>query len=72
MAGFSFDSTLGAASIGFSVSCVVFGVLSTQVFTYFQRYPSDRPAYKILVRFAFFAVACSATQQYAIKVIGLW
>ncbi|KAF9465362.1 hypothetical protein BDZ94DRAFT_394202 [Collybia nuda] len=47
--GLSFDSTLGAASIGFSVSCVVFGVLSTQAFTYFQKYPSDRPAYKVLV-----------------------
>lgn len=46
---FTADSTLGAASIGFSVSCVVFGVLTTQVYTYFRRYPSDRVAYKLLV-----------------------
>ncbi|KAF8158032.1 hypothetical protein B0H34DRAFT_707244 [Crassisporium funariophilum] len=46
-----FDDTLGAASIGFSVSCVVFGVFTTQVFVYFQRYPLDRPAYKFLVAF---------------------
>ncbi|TFK34807.1 hypothetical protein BDQ12DRAFT_656505 [Crucibulum laeve] len=45
----TFDETLGAASIGFSISCVVFGVLTTQVFVYFQRYHADRPMYKILV-----------------------
>jgi len=44
-----FDDTLGATAIGFAVSCVVFGVFTTQVFVYFQRYHSDRPAYKVLV-----------------------
>ncbi|KAF9561798.1 hypothetical protein CPC08DRAFT_761878 [Agrocybe pediades] len=42
-------STLGAASIGFYVSCVVFGVFTTQIFVYFRRFPSDRLAYKVLV-----------------------
>ncbi|GLB45095.1 hypothetical protein LshimejAT787_1901730 [Lyophyllum shimeji] len=43
------DSTLGAVAIGLSVSCVVFGVLSTQVFLYYRRYPADRLFYKLLV-----------------------
>jgi len=42
-------STLGAVSVGFFASSVVFGVLTWQVFTYFRRYPSDKPAYKVLV-----------------------
>ncbi|PPQ64158.1 hypothetical protein CVT24_008793 [Panaeolus cyanescens] len=45
----SIPDTLGAASIGFSVSCVVFGVLTMQAFTYYQRYPEDKWPYKILV-----------------------
>ncbi|KAK7058178.1 hypothetical protein R3P38DRAFT_2681271 [Favolaschia claudopus] len=43
------DDTLGAALIGFAFSCVVFGVNTNQCFTYFQRYPGDRLAYKIIV-----------------------
>lgn len=43
------DSTLGAASVGFFISSVVFGVLTSQAFTYFRRYPLDKPAYKVLV-----------------------
>jgi len=43
------DSTLGAASIGFFVSSVIFGLVTSQVYTYFRRYPSDKPGYKILV-----------------------
>jgi len=45
----SIDATLGAAFIGFGVSCIVFGVLTTQVFIFYQRYPLDRIAYKLLV-----------------------
>ncbi|KAF5377942.1 hypothetical protein D9615_006750 [Tricholomella constricta] len=45
----SLHSTLGAASVGLSVSCIVFGILTTQVFLYFRRYPADRPFYKIIV-----------------------
>ncbi|KAJ6528098.1 hypothetical protein B0H19DRAFT_538383 [Mycena capillaripes] len=46
---FPVDDTLGAALIGFAFSCVVFGVNTNQVFTYFQRYPSDKLAYKLIV-----------------------
>ncbi|KIM43035.1 hypothetical protein M413DRAFT_69508 [Hebeloma cylindrosporum] len=49
MVSLSIQNTLGVASIGFSVSCAVFGILSTQVFVYFQRYPADRAIYKVLV-----------------------
>lgn len=50
MQSMSFHGTLGAASIGFYFSCVVFGVLTTQVVVYFQRFPNDRLVYKALVR----------------------
>ncbi|KAJ7699609.1 hypothetical protein B0H17DRAFT_1196228 [Mycena rosella] len=46
---FTFDNTLGASVIGFAASCVVFGVLMTQVWTYFRRYNSDSVLYKLLV-----------------------
>ncbi|KAJ7921129.1 hypothetical protein B0H13DRAFT_2656178 [Mycena leptocephala] len=46
---FTLDNTLGAAVIGFAASCVVFGILLTQVWTYFSRYNSDSALYKILV-----------------------
>ncbi|KAF8968903.1 hypothetical protein BDZ97DRAFT_297656 [Flammula alnicola] len=45
------DDTLGAASIGFYVSCVIFGVFTTQVYVFFQRFPQDKIAYKLLVAF---------------------
>ncbi|KAJ6542185.1 hypothetical protein DFH09DRAFT_46786 [Mycena vulgaris] len=48
-AQFTVDNTLGAIVVGFAASCVVFGVLLTQVWTYFGRYNSDSAAYKILV-----------------------
>ncbi|KAJ6536208.1 hypothetical protein B0H19DRAFT_1317831 [Mycena capillaripes] len=46
---FTLDNTLGAAVVGFAVSCVVFGILLTQAWTYFSRYNSDAALYKILV-----------------------
>ncbi|KAJ7699610.1 hypothetical protein B0H17DRAFT_1049034 [Mycena rosella] len=46
---FAVDDTLGAAFIGFAVSCVALGVNTNQVFTYFGRYPGDRLAYKLMV-----------------------
>ncbi|KAJ7123250.1 hypothetical protein C8R43DRAFT_1031968 [Mycena crocata] len=46
---FNPNDTLGAALIGFAFSCVVFGVNTNQVVTYFQRYPEDKLAYKFLV-----------------------
>jgi len=45
------DNTLGAAFIGFTLSCMVFGVLTTQVYTYFRLFPQDRVIHKFLVIF---------------------
>ncbi|KAF8349581.1 hypothetical protein F5887DRAFT_501924 [Amanita rubescens] len=47
--GGAFDSTLGPLFVGFSLSCVIFGVLSMQAYTYFRRFPNDVHAYKTLV-----------------------
>ncbi|KAJ7185896.1 hypothetical protein C8R46DRAFT_1061995 [Mycena filopes] len=46
---FTLDNTLGAVVVGFAVSCCVFGILLTQVFTYFSRYNSDSRGWKMLV-----------------------
>ncbi|KAJ7722447.1 hypothetical protein DFH07DRAFT_856978 [Mycena maculata] len=46
---FSVDDTLGAAMIGFAFSCVIFGVNTNQVVTYFHRYPEGKVVYKFLV-----------------------
>ncbi|KZT11962.1 uncharacterized protein LAESUDRAFT_160431 [Laetiporus sulphureus 93-53] len=43
------NATFGAALIGFGASCILLGVLSTQMYTYFRRYPQDRLFYKCLV-----------------------
>ncbi|KAA1474698.1 hypothetical protein DENSPDRAFT_343194 [Dentipellis sp. KUC8613] len=48
-AGPSIDNTIGAAFIGWGISGLVFGILSIQCYTYFQRYPNDSIAYKTLV-----------------------
>lgn len=48
--GVDFNSTLGPLLVGFGFSCVIFGILSMQAFTYFQRFPNDLHAYKALVR----------------------
>ncbi|PBK97182.1 hypothetical protein ARMGADRAFT_626441 [Armillaria gallica] len=47
--GLNINNTLGAVLIGFAVACCVYGILVTQVFRYFSRYPFDRPVYKGLV-----------------------
>lgn len=47
--GLSVDSTLGAVFVGFSVACIVFGIVLTQTFFYFRNYPGDRPHFKIAV-----------------------
>lgn len=44
-----YDETIGAAFIGFAVACVLFGVLSLQIYEYFQRYTYDRVVYKFFV-----------------------
>ncbi|KAG7085326.1 hypothetical protein E1B28_002893 [Marasmius oreades] len=43
------DNTLGAVLVGFAVSCCIYGILFSQVFTYFSNYPEDRVVYKFLV-----------------------
>jgi len=43
------DSTLGALFIGFAVSCGIYGILVSQIFSYFRNYPGDRPLFKYLV-----------------------
>ena len=48
--GVNLDSTLGPLFVGFSFSCIIFGFLSMQAFTYYQRFPNDLHAYKTLVR----------------------
>lgn len=45
----SIHETLGAAFIGFSLSCASFGILSIQTFSYYRTYHQDRAAYKWLV-----------------------
>ncbi|KAN0074729.1 hypothetical protein V8E55_011778 [Tylopilus felleus] len=45
----SFDNTLGALFIGFSVSTMVYGVFLVQVYHYYHRYPSDKAGYKVIV-----------------------
>jgi len=47
--GLTIDSTLGALTVGFAIACCVYGVLATQVFSYFSRYPQDRPHFKLTV-----------------------
>jgi len=47
--GVDFNSTLGPLFVGFSLSCVIFGILSMQAYTYFRRFPNDVHAYKTLV-----------------------
>jgi len=42
------ENTLGAAFVGFAFSCVVYGIMTVQVYTYFRRYPNDRRIYKFL------------------------
>ncbi|KAH8108687.1 hypothetical protein DFH11DRAFT_1731689 [Phellopilus nigrolimitatus] len=49
MSKLHFDDTIGAAFVGFSVAAVLYGVLSIQIHTYFQRYTLDRPVYKFFV-----------------------
>ncbi|KAH9891742.1 hypothetical protein C8Q73DRAFT_650522 [Cubamyces lactineus] len=49
---FNKDNTFGAAFAGFAASSICLGVLSTQAYTYFKRYPLDKQFYKYLVRVA--------------------
>ncbi|KAJ7483349.1 hypothetical protein FB451DRAFT_104812 [Mycena latifolia] len=52
--GFDVDSTLGALLIGVLVSYVLFGVTTTQVYIYQNRFPKDSRKMKVLVAFVWF------------------
>jgi len=43
------NHTLGAVFIGFAFACVLYGILITQVFHYFRRYPLDKLVFKLTV-----------------------
>jgi len=47
--GLTVDSTLGAIFVGFAVACCVYGILLTQIFSYFWRYPLDKLHFKAFV-----------------------
>ncbi|KAF9258572.1 hypothetical protein L218DRAFT_1080363 [Marasmius fiardii PR-910] len=47
--GVTIDNTLGAVLVGFAFACCIYGILFSQVFSYFSNYPSDRLVYKFLV-----------------------
>ncbi|KAF8551281.1 hypothetical protein OG21DRAFT_1524560 [Imleria badia] len=44
----SFDNTLGALFVGFSMSTVLYGMFLLQVHNYYRRYPSDKAGYKAI------------------------
>ncbi|KAG9311251.1 hypothetical protein JVU11DRAFT_8335 [Chiua virens] len=46
---FNVDNTLGALLIGGLFAAAFWGITSVQAYIYFQRYPDDRPALKIIV-----------------------
>jgi hypothetical protein len=43
-------TSLGALQIGIFVSHVLFGVMTTQTYIYYTRFPEDSPKLKALVR----------------------
>ncbi|KAF7328892.1 hypothetical protein MVEN_02518900 [Mycena venus] len=52
-AAVSFDAngTIGAYQIGVLISCVLLGVMTTQTYIYYSRFPEDPPILKVLVAF---------------------
>jgi len=46
-------STLGAVFIGFAAACVIFGILTAQMFSYYRNYPGDKLLFKLLVCWLF-------------------
>jgi len=43
------DNTLGALFVGFASACCIYGILVSQIYTYFVNYPLDKPIYKAVV-----------------------
>jgi hypothetical protein len=46
----SIDSSLGAVFVGFALACCVYGILVSQIFSYFRNYPGDKTLFKLTVR----------------------
>ncbi|KAJ7161753.1 hypothetical protein C8R46DRAFT_1284171 [Mycena filopes] len=68
---FDVDDTLGAAFIGFAFSCVVFSVNTNQVVTYFQRYPQDKWAYKLIVSALPLVAPLTSSRQQRAHILGV-
>ncbi|KAF8158031.1 hypothetical protein B0H34DRAFT_707237 [Crassisporium funariophilum] len=49
MAPLSVHGTLGAVFLGFAFACGVYGILLSQMFSYFRNYPGDKTLFKLLV-----------------------
>ncbi|KAJ7734758.1 hypothetical protein DFH07DRAFT_967473 [Mycena maculata] len=45
----AFDTTLGAVSVGYTLAWGLYGVMSMQTFSYFQKFPKDNIWLKLLV-----------------------
>ncbi|KAJ7114070.1 hypothetical protein C8R44DRAFT_230567 [Mycena epipterygia] len=69
---FDVDSTLGALQIGVLVSCVLFGVTTTQTYTYYGRFPKDSRKMKTLVAFVWLCelahIICIAQTLYVLTI----
>ncbi len=48
------QNTFGALEVGVTASVFLFGFVTLQTHMYFQRFPDDRRAFKVLVRAQFF------------------
>ncbi|KAF5357568.1 hypothetical protein D9757_011802 [Collybiopsis confluens] len=57
------DDTLGAAFIGYTVSCIIFGVFTMQSISYFVNYRADSWSLKMLVGFTWCAKILSTTSK---------
>ncbi|KAJ7700749.1 hypothetical protein B0H17DRAFT_1176649 [Mycena rosella] len=70
---FDFNSTLGALQIGIVVSCVLFGVTTTQTYTYYGRFPNDSRGLKLLVALVWFCeiahLICIEASHYRYSVL---
>ena len=58
----SIESTLGAVFVGFAFSCGAYGILASQIFTYFWHYPSDGLFLKLVVG-VLFGPLCDAVLE---------
>ncbi|KAJ7720192.1 hypothetical protein B0H16DRAFT_1474540 [Mycena metata] len=54
MSSFNPNTTLGALQIGVLISYVLFGVMTSQTYIYYHRFPDDPPRLKVLVAFVWY------------------